>query len=186
MSGMSFAGQYSNPNGTDEDLMQRVQQAFQALKTAGINGVIEIETASRSVRVTVDPTRRDAAREVLKEILPNIPRRLRMRVDAASLRRVTPAMPVLMPNDEIIIGRSSMGAHNEKVVLIEDDSKIARQHLRVRWDGLSKLEVKDIGGQNDARIDTVEIGPEWMELEPGAKVRIGDTTVSFQLGDPVN
>ena len=185
MPGMSFAGQYSDPHGTDADLIQRVQQAFQSLQSAGIQGLIEIETATRTVRVMVDPTRRDAAREVLKEIVPNVPRRLRMRVDASSLRRVTPAIPVLMPGEEIIIGRSSMGVYNEKVVLIEDDPKIARQHLRVRWDGLSNLEVKDISGQNDARIDTVPIGPEWMELEPGAKVRLGDTTVSFQLGDPV-
>ncbi len=185
MPDFSLAGQYTDKLSNDSDFMERVQQAFGALQASSIPAHIEINTFSRTISVRVEAARRDAARVALKEILPNIPRRLRMRVDASTLRRVTPAIPVLMPGDEVIVGRSSIGSRNEKTVTIEDDSKIANQHLRVRWDGLDKLEVKDVSGKNDARIGTVEIGPEWMELEPGAKVRIGDTTISFQFGDPV-
>lgn len=185
MSDRSIAGQYIDMQNNDADFMQRTQQAFEALQTAKIPALIEIETQSRTVRVMVDPSRRDAARQILGQILPQIPRRLKMRVDANSLRRVTPAAPVLMPGEEVTIGRSSMGSYQEKMIVIDDDSKITRQHLKVRWDGLSKLEVKDVSGQNDAKIDTVIIGPDWFEVEPGAKIRIGETTISFQLGDPV-
>jgi hypothetical protein len=186
MSDKSLAGQYNDSHGTDPDFIQRVERAFQALQTANILGLIEVETATRTIRVLVDPSRREAARTVLKDILPSIPRRLKMRVDATSLRRVNPAIPILMPGDEVTIGRSSMGSYNEKMIIIEDDSKISRQHLKVRWDGLNKLEIKDVSDQKDAKIDTILVGPDWMELEPGAKVRIGETTVSFQLGDPVS
>ncbi len=183
---MSLAGQYSASQAPGADFMQRVQQAFEAMKSAGIASLMEIETGSQTVRVLVEPSNREAARAALKDILPNIPRRLKMRVDANSLRRVTPASPTLMPDEEVYIGASSVPTYKEKLIVISDDSKIARQHLGVRWDGLNKLEIKDVSGRNDARIDTVEVGPEWMEVEPGAKIRIGDTTVSFQLGEPVS
>jgi allophanate hydrolase subunit 1 len=185
MSDRSIAGQFTD-NTNDPNFIQRATQAYEALQAAKINGLIEIETGSRTIRVTVDPSQRDAARQALSQILPNVPRRLKMRVDANSLRRVTPAIPVIMPGEEITIGRSSVGSYGDKMIIIDDDSKITRQHLKVRWDGLMKLAVKDVSGQNDARIDTVEIGPEWFEVETGAKIRIGDTFITFQLGDPVN
>ncbi|MEI6046971.1 MAG: FHA domain-containing protein [Chloroflexota bacterium] len=186
MSDRSLAGQYSDSHGTDPGFIQRVEQAFQVLQTANISGLIEVETATRTIRVLVDPSRREAARTALKDILPSIPRRLKVRVDANNLRRVTPAIPVIMPGEEITIGRSSMGSYHEKMIIIDDDPKISNQHLKVRWDGLSRLEIKDVSDQKNALIDTVLIGPDWMELEPGAKVRIGETTVSFQLSDPVS
>lgn len=185
-SGLSLAGQYSNSSMSDSEVMERVQNAYKALQAANIVAQIELHTGSKTIQVLVESARRDAAREALKDVLPTIPRRLKMRVDAASLRRVTPAIPVLLPGDQFIIGRSSVVSTNEKAIVINDDPKIEGQHLVVRWDGLSKLEIKDVSSKQDGRIDTVEIGPDWMEVEPGAKIRLGDTTLIFQLGDPVN
>ncbi len=187
----SIAGQYKLSNGPGPDqspepeLFSRFEKAYQVLLAAKIPGQFELDTANQSIRVTVDFRQREPAREALKEILPFIPRRLRLQVDANSLRRVTPAAPVLGPGDEVIIGHSSLVTGEEKIIVIADDAKIANQHLQVRWDGLNRLEIKDVSGKNDAHIGSVEVGPEWMDFEPGAKVRIGDTFLSFQPGDPV-
>jgi len=187
MAEMALAGQYSDKGKADPDFIERVPQAYKALLAAGIEAFIEVETSSRTIKVKVQPGQREAARTALKDILPNVPRRLKMRVDANAIRRVTPAAPVLLPGDQLTIGRASVAANrDEKIVTISDDPKIASQHLQVRWDGLNKLEVKDVSSQQDAHIGTVLIGSEWMELEPGAKVQFGETTVSFQLGEPVD
>ncbi len=182
----SIAGQYKATNNPDPELLSRFEKAYHALQASNIPGILEINTGDQSIRVTVDPRQKDAARGVLKEILPYIPRRLHLRVDAKSLRRVTPAAPVLAPGDEVIIGHSSIASGKEKLIIIADDPQIARQHLAARWDGLNKLEIKDISGKNDAHLGSVEVGTEWMEVEPGAKIQIGDTFLSFQPGDPVN
>lgn len=180
----SLAGQYKPVPGSSPDLMPHAQQAFDLLQGANIPALLEIDTASNIVRVLVEPQFRDAARAILKEVLPSIPRRMALRVDAGSLRQVSPVAPVLLPGDEVIIGRSRLGVGHEKLILIEGDSKIANQHLRVRWDGLTGLEAKDIGGKNDALVGTVAVGPEWFEIEPGARIRIGDTFLAFTLGEP--
>lgn len=69
-----------------------------------------------------------------------------------------------------------------------DDPDVSRRHAALTWSG-DVVRVRDLGSTNGTLLvtaaDVVQVGPEPVELPPGALLRVGESLLEVAVGAPV-
>jgi DNA-binding NtrC family response regulator len=75
-------------------------------------------------------------------------------------------------------GDAVVGRSREADIHVAHDS-LSRKHAALKVEG-GRVTVKDLGSQNGTKVNAKAIGAEWVALEPGDALKLGDATAVLQ------
>ncbi len=171
------AAQFQGPL---EQIKAKVARVLDIYYTKDIDFLLESNTKMMTFRVLVSAEDFTRAKDALYGVFEEEPHKLQIRVDSQIPLNFT--KNIIKPGQTVLIGRApnSYKLHGADAIPIEGDMQIGLTHLAVEWDGMSKLRIKDMGEGNGVVAGGVAVLPgEWMEIEPGTNVRIGQTVLRF-------
>lgn len=176
ITGMVTASQFSSAS--VREVLEKAEKAMDVLFQRGIDFLIQGDTGGMSIRVLVKPEQITAARDALNYVFPQTVRNLRMHTDSDVVLQLSKNL--IKPGQTVLIGRSPATTKmpEAEAWTIGGDGQIANSHLAVEWDGFQTVKIKPIEGKVTAGGVDVPLN-EWMNIEPGTKVRLGVTTLRF-------
>lgn len=168
--------------GTIEGIQNRLAKTVGILYAKEIDFRIETVTKMMRFRVLVSEENLTPAKDALFGIFEEEARKLQMQTDSEVVLKL--AHNVIKPGQTVLIGRAPAAYKlaNTQPLPIEGDFKMGNSHIALEWDGFGVIRIKDMGEGNGVLVGGVPITPgEWLEIEPGASVRIGQTTLRFVM-----
>ncbi len=176
---MLVAAQFQGPLPQIKELIAKTLEIFYSKE---IYFQIDASPKMMSFRVLVMEEDLTPAKDALWGVYPSETKKLLISVDAQVPLQFT--KNIIRPGQTVLIGSapSTYKLAGAEPVPITGDGSMGMTHLAVEWDGVSKLRIKDMEEGNGVNAGGVQLQPgEWMEIEPGTKVRIGQTTLRFTI-----
>lgn len=176
--GMVTVAQYSSSSMSE--VLDKSEKAMEVLFQRGIDFVVQADTGGMHIKVLVEEERTTAARDALAYVFPKVARNLRMHTDSSVVLKLTKNL--IKPGTTVLIGRSPVTSKlpGAEPFTIGGDGIMGNSHLGLEWDGFGSIKIKAVDG-NKVTIGGVEVpSDDWMEIEEGAKIQLGVTTLRFQ------
>ncbi|NWJ44785.1 MAG: hypothetical protein HXX08_02805 [Chloroflexi bacterium] len=164
--------------GTLPEIQQKMAKVAEIFYPKDIYYQLEAIPKMMRFKVLVYSDDLTKAKDALFGIFPNEPRKLQVQVDSQVPLKLS--KNVIKPGQTALFGRLpfALKIPGSEAFQLDGDNTIALNEFAVEWDGFGTLRIRDLGeGIGVVVGEVMAPANEWLQIETGAKVRIGRQAV---------